>query len=144
MKKIIKRFLIKILFSKKQREVIQQAVIFSEYNYRKKGEVDMAARVQCVLDEITPVLGIIKQNFTKDEVDTIVSNFSKEQNEIFKMKLKEAFEEGVNSFLKNLKPVGCICFKSDDAKEEGEVENTESEKIEEQDVEEVENEKEEK
>lgn len=109
--KKIKRLFVKMLFSKKQREIIQQAVIFSEYTYRRRGRVDEAAKVQCVLNEITPVIGIIKQTFTKEEVDAIVDNFSKSQTEIFKREIKKAFEAGADSVLKHLKPVGCLCVK---------------------------------
>lgn len=135
--KKIKRFLVKLLFSKKQREIIQQAVIFSEYTYRRRGKVDEAARVQTVLNEVTPMLGVIKQTFTKEEVDDIVANFAKRQAEIFEDELKRHLKAGADSAIKDLIPVGCVCLKKveglENAEEEiekkEETESTEENKV---------------
>lgn len=126
--KKIKQLFVKMLFSKKQREIIQQAVIFSEYTYRRRGRVDEAAKVQCVLNEITPVMGVIKQTFTKEEVDAIVDNFAKSQTEIFKREIKKAFDAGADSVLKHLKPVGCLCVKKVDENDGNDNKEEETEK----------------
>lgn len=69
-----KTLLTKLLFTKKQRNTIWRALIFSEYKYRQRGNVDAAVAVQMVMNEIEVKLGMVPQTFTKSEVDHIVKN----------------------------------------------------------------------
>lgn len=89
----IRNLIVKMLFNKKQREVIHKSLVYSVYKYRKHGDVDNAVTVQTVLNEITPKLGVItKKTFTPEEVEQIVyhvSSYLREQNE-------KAYKDGVN------------------------------------------------
>lgn len=69
-----KTFLTKLLFSKKQRNTIWRALVYSEYKYRQRGNVDAAVAVQSVMNELEVKLGIVPQKFTKSQVDRIVNN----------------------------------------------------------------------
>lgn len=104
--KKIKRLLVSFLFTKKQREFIQQAIIYSEYKYRKRGNVEKAAEAHSVLNETMPILGVIAQTYTKEEVDTIVGIMFREQKQIIDNEVKKAFKAGAESVLKQMKVVG--------------------------------------
>lgn len=69
-----KTLLTKLLFTKKQRNTIWRALIFSEYKYRQRGNVDAAVAVQMVMNEVEVKLGMVPQTFTKSEVDHIVKS----------------------------------------------------------------------
>ena len=68
----IKRFIYNRLFNKRQRFAIWQAVLFSEYTYRRRGNVDGAAYVRTVINEVAPIAATKQRLFTADEVDAIV------------------------------------------------------------------------
>jgi N-methylhydantoinase B/oxoprolinase/acetone carboxylase alpha subunit len=93
----MKKFLLKLLLNKKQREIIWQAIIFSEYTYRRRGNVDCAAVVQTVINEIQSLFGFTKKNYSKEEVDYIVANISNNAREYFEKRIKDAFRSGVYS-----------------------------------------------
>lgn len=69
-----KNLLTKLLFSKKQRNAIWRALVYSEYKYRQRGNVDAAVAVHTVMNEVEVKLGIVPQKFTKSEVDRIVNS----------------------------------------------------------------------
>lgn len=69
-----KTLLTKLLFTKKQRNTIWRALVYSEYKYRQRGNVDAAVEVQIAMNEVEAKLGMIPQKFTKSEVDRIVNN----------------------------------------------------------------------
>lgn len=82
-----KTLLTKLLFNKKQRNTIWRALVFSEYKYRQRGNVDAAVAVQMVMNEVEVKLGIVPQTFTKSEVDrivnTIISDSKKEHQSAY-------------------------------------------------------------
>lgn len=90
----MKKFLTKLLFSKKQREIIWQALIFSEYKYRCRGNVDKAVEVQFVLEKVYNKLGVAKSKFTKQEVLNIVKNLRTD--------LHQDYEKKINNFMANI------------------------------------------
>lgn len=121
--KKIKRLLMSFLLTKKQREFIQQAIIYSEYKYRKRGNVEKAAEAHSVLNETMPVLGVIAQTYTKEEVDSIVEVLFREQKQIIDNEVKKAFKAGAESVLKQMKVVGvavpaCTCNHEEETEEE--------------------------
>lgn len=93
----MKKFLLRLLFSKKQRQIIWKALLYSEYVYRKRGNVDYAAVVQTVINETEKSFNCVKSNYTKEEVDYIVSNVIKETKMESEKLLKEAYKKGVDS-----------------------------------------------
>lgn len=70
--KRLKRFLISICLNKTQRCIIWQAITFSEYKYRQRGQVDEASRVMAVMNDTEELFDVIKRTYTKEEVDLIV------------------------------------------------------------------------
>jgi hypothetical protein len=95
--KKIKKFLLKLLLNKKQREIIWQAMIFSEYTYRRRGNVDGAAVVQTVINETQSTFGVVKDSYSKEEVDYIVSKAIKDVRVESEKTIKDAYKKGVDS-----------------------------------------------
>lgn len=85
----MKKFFFKLLLNKKQREIIWQALIFSEYTYRRRGRIDDAAVVQTVINETQSTFGVVKETFSREEVDFIVANVIKDTKAEFQNKLNE-------------------------------------------------------
>lgn len=92
----MKKFLIKLLFNKRQRMTMWHALVYSAYKYRKHGNVDAAVKVQMVMDEVQNKLGIVPTTFTKDEVDKIVNGV---MNDAKKME-QNAYKAGVKQGIK--------------------------------------------
>lgn len=93
----MKKFLMSLLFSKKQREVIWQAMIFSEYTYRRRGNVDAAAVVQTVINETKSTIGVVKDKYTQEEVDFIVANVIRDTKNESEKHIRAAYNKGVES-----------------------------------------------
>ena len=87
----------KLLLNKKQREIIWQAMIFSEYTYRRRGNVDGAAVVQTVINETQTVFDVVKSNYSKEEVDYIVAQVIKDTKAESEKTIKDAYKKGVDS-----------------------------------------------
>lgn len=98
----MKKFLLKLLLNKKQREIIWQAMIFSEYTYRRRGNVDGAAVVQTVINETQSAFGVVKNTYSKEEVDYIVAQVIKDTRIESEKQIKDAFRSGVDSCKKEL------------------------------------------
>ena len=93
----MKKFLLKLLLNKKQREIIWQAMIFSEYTYRRRGNVDGAAVVQTVINETQSAFDVAKSNYSKEEVDYIVAQVIKNTKAESEKTIKDAYKKGVDS-----------------------------------------------
>ena len=93
----MKKFLLKLLLNKKQREIIWQAMIFSEYTYRRRGNVDGAAVVQTVINETQSAFGVVKDTYSKEEVDYIVAQVIKDTKAESEKTIKDAYKKGVDS-----------------------------------------------
>lgn len=106
MKKFIKKILFNLLLTKKQKEVIFKAIVYSEYKYRQRGNVNMAVNVHIVFDELSSFLGL-KQTYTREEVDAIVDCLMDERNANESKNLKNAYNKGCRDAMeriqKNLK-----------------------------------------
>lgn len=61
-----------VCLNRTQRRIIWQAVTFSEYTYRRRGNVDEAAKVMAVMNDTEYLFNVIKRTYTKEEVDLIV------------------------------------------------------------------------
>ena len=93
----MKKFLLKFFLNKKQREIIWQAMIFSEYTYRRRGNVDGAAVVQTVINETQSAFDVVKSNYSKEEVDYIVAQVIKDTKAESEKTIKDAYKKGVDS-----------------------------------------------
>lgn len=78
--KKIKKILLSMILSKQERVIIWNTLWFSNYTYRRRGDVDGAAAVQIVMNSTEYVLGVNKKNFTKEEVDQIVKDVLEASN----------------------------------------------------------------
>lgn len=112
-----KKRIFKMLFNKRQRAIIWQAILFSEHTYKRRGNVNAAATVQTVINETEKIFGFDKPHFTKEEVDEIVAGVINEDKahiqdafrkgaEVAKEKINEAYNAGFKRVVsKNLKSV---------------------------------------
>ena len=101
MKKFIKKILFNLLLTKKQKEVIFKAIVYSEYKYRQRGNVDMAVNVHIVFDELSPFLGL-KQTYTREEVDAIVDRLMDERSANETKNLKDAYNKGCRDAIERI------------------------------------------
>ena len=93
MKKFIKKILFNLVLTKKQKEVLFKAIVYSEYKYRQRGNVNMAVNVHVVFDELSPFLGL-KHTYTREEVDAIVDRLMYERSANESKNLKDAYNKG--------------------------------------------------
>lgn len=101
MKKFIKKILFNLLLTKKQKEVLFKAIVYSEYKYRQRGNVDMAVNVHIVFDELSPFLGL-KQTYTREEVDAIVDRLMDERSANESKNLKDAYNKGCRDAIERI------------------------------------------
>lgn len=102
----MKKFLIKLLFNKRQRIIMWHALVYSAYKYRKHGNVDAAVKVQMVMDEVQNKLGIVPTTFTKDEVDKIVNSVMNDAKKMEQNAYKAGVKQGIKQANENKnKPV---------------------------------------
>ena len=101
MKKFIKKILFNLLLTKKQKEVLFKAIVYSEYKYRQRGNVDMAVNVHIVFDELSPFLGL-KQTYTREEVDAIVDRLMDERSANESKNLKDAYTKGCRDAIERI------------------------------------------
>lgn len=99
--KFIKKILFNLLFTKKQKEVLLKAIVYSEYKYRQRGNVDMAVNVHIVFNELSSFLGL-KQTYTKEEVDAIVGRLMDERSANESKNLKDAYNKGCHDAIERI------------------------------------------
>lgn len=138
----IKRFIFNRIFNQRQRDIIWNAIVFSQHTYRRRGQIDNAAVVQQVLNEVKSVF-FASKSFTQDEVNAIIgkmeNSFKAYQKEA-ENKVRQAYEKGVIEGVKKAsseiqeeikkmsKPSikGCVvvvCSKNEEENEEQEEQN---------------------
>ena len=98
-----KAFILNCLFNKRQREIIWNAVLFSEHTYRRRGDVDSAAQVQQVINEVATTFGV-KETFTRQEVDEIMKRTGQQVaddiQKVVGQKLQKAYKDGRKAGIK--------------------------------------------
>lgn len=98
----IRSFLLSLLLNKRQRTVIWNAMEFSEHTYRRRKNIDGAVIVKTVLNETEKLFGVVKQNYTKNEVDEIMRRTGAEVAEeiapkvekLTQARYRQGFEDG--------------------------------------------------
>lgn len=98
----IKKILFNFLLTKRQKEIIYKAIVYSEYKYRQRGDINDAIKVHSVLDEVGGLLGL-QQTYTKDEVDTIVDILMKESKNIESQAVTVAYNKGYEAAIRKIK-----------------------------------------
>lgn len=100
-----KAFILNCLFNKRQREIIWNAVLFSEHTYRRRGDVDSAAQVQQVINEVATTFGV-KETFTRQEVDEIMRRTGQQVaddiQKVVDQKLQKAYKDGRKAGIKEI------------------------------------------
>lgn len=93
----VKRFIFNCIFNQRQRDIIWNAIVFSQHTYRRRGQIDNAAVVQQVLNEVKNIF-FASKSFTQDEVNAIIgkmeNSFKAYQKEA-ENKVRQAYEKGV-------------------------------------------------
>ena len=93
----VKRFIFNRIFNQRQRDIIWNAIVFSQHTYRRRGQIDNAAVVQQVLNEVKSIF-FASKSFTQDEVSAIISkmeNSFKAYQKEAENKVRQAYEKGV-------------------------------------------------
>jgi hypothetical protein len=98
----IKKFIFNRIFNQRQRNVIWNAVLFSQHTYRRRGQVDNAAVVQQVINEVA-YLFKVKRNYSQEEVDAMIQAITKDfqnyQTEA-ENKINKAYQKGITDGVK--------------------------------------------
>ena len=104
---IIKNICARIAFNKEQRLVIWNALAYSDYSYRRKGNVDKAVLTTTIMNQTERQLGIAGKKFTKEEVSAMLEEYGKRVREQRQEELTKEYEngrrQGIAETLENLK-----------------------------------------
>lgn len=104
---IIKNICARIAFNKEQRLVIWNALAYSDYSYRRKGNVDKAVLTTTIMNQTERQLGIAGKKFTKEEVSAMLEEYGKRVREQRQEELAKEYEngrrQGIAETLENLK-----------------------------------------
>lgn len=96
--KRFKKFIINRIFNKRQQAIIANAIWFSEHTYRRRNQIDGAAEVKQVSNEIG-YLFENKHTYTQEEVDVIVKNTLNEVGDKVQQEVnnhvEKAFRKGI-------------------------------------------------
>lgn len=90
----IGRFIFNRILSRRQREIILQALVYSAHTYKRRGNVEGYAEVSRVIGELSDKFGLKDRVFTKEEVDEIVENSTKMVADKFQDLAKQAYKKG--------------------------------------------------
>ena len=75
--KRFKRMILGMIFTKRERVMIWNALWFSNHTYRRRGNVDAAANVQAVMDRIGCLIVPKGKMYSEDEVMSIIDDIVK-------------------------------------------------------------------
>lgn len=90
----IKRFIYNRLFNKRQREVIWKAVLYSEYKYKQRGNVNGAAAVRTTINEVYKTAATKQPMFSASQVHEIVQAEVAAARSDMDDKMKKAYVAG--------------------------------------------------
>ena len=90
----IKRFIFNRLFNKRQRNVIWQSVLYSEYAYKQRNNVEGVARVRQVINEVATVAATKQRTYLESQVNEIVQTQVNAALKGAEKKIAAAYKEG--------------------------------------------------
>lgn len=90
----IKRFIFNRLFNKRQRNVIWQAVLYSEYTYRRRNNAEGVARVRQVINEVAKIAATKQRTYLESQVNEIVQAQVNAALKGAEEKMAAAYKEG--------------------------------------------------
>lgn len=90
----IKRLIYNMLFNERQRKAIWQAVLFSEHTYKRRGNVDGAAHVRQVINEVAKIAATKQAVYLESQVAEIVKHEVESALKGSQAKIEAAYKEG--------------------------------------------------
>ena len=90
----IKRFIFNRLFNKRQRNVIWQAVLYSEYTYKRRNNAEGVARVRQVINEVAQIAATKQRTYLESQVNEIVQAQVNATLKGAEEKIAAAYKEG--------------------------------------------------
>lgn len=75
----MKKFLIRLIFNKRQREIIWNAIVFSQHTYKRRGDIDNASEVGVVINETEKLFTEKEPKFTLNEICFIYKELMSEK-----------------------------------------------------------------
>ena len=91
----MKKFLIRLIFNKRQREIIWNAIVFSQHTYKRRGDIDNASEVGVVINETEKLFTKKEPKFTLSQVKAFVNKMQEEMLQASSDFAKSKFVEGV-------------------------------------------------
>ena len=91
----MKKFLIRLIFNKRQREIIWNAIVFSQHTYKRRGDIDNASEVGVVINETEKLFTEKEPKFTLSQVKAFVNKMQEEMLQASSDFAKSKFVEGV-------------------------------------------------
>lgn len=105
----IRKFIFNRLFNQRQRDIIWNAILFSQHTYRRRGQIDNAAVVQQVINEVSNLFKV-KRSYSQEEVDALIQsvtkdfqNYQKEAENNINRAYQKGVENGVKKALSDVK-----------------------------------------
>lgn len=98
----IRKFIFNRIFNQRQRDIIWNAILFSQHTYRRRGQIDNAAVVQQVINEVSNLFKV-KRNYSQEEVDTMIQSITKDFQNYQKEaenNINKAYQKGVENGVK--------------------------------------------
>lgn len=96
----IKRLIYNTLFNERQRKAIWQAVLFSEHTYKRRGNVDGAAYVRQVINEVAKIAATKQAVYLESQVAEIVKHEVEAALKGSQAKIEAAYKEGKTAGVK--------------------------------------------
>lgn len=96
----IKRLIYNMLFNERQRKAIWQAVLFSEHTYKRRGNIDGAAYVRQVINEVAKVAATKQAVYLESQVAEIVKHEVEAALKGSQAKIEAAYKEGKTAGVK--------------------------------------------
>ena len=96
----IKRLIYNTLFNERQRKAIWQAVLFSEHTYKRRGNVDGAAYVRQVINEVAKIAATKQDVYLESQVAEIVKHEVEAALKGAQAKIEAAYKEGKTAGVK--------------------------------------------
>lgn len=89
-----KRFIYNMLFNERQRKAIWQAVLFSEHTYKRRGDIEGAARIRQVINEVAKIAATKQSVYLESQVAEIVKHEVEAALKCSQAKIEAAYKEG--------------------------------------------------
>lgn len=112
----IRKFIFNRIFNQRQRDIIWNAILFSQHTYRRRGQIDNAAVVQQVINEVSNLFKV-KRSYSQEEVDALIQSVTKDFQNYQKEaenNINRAYQKGVENGVKKTICVSGIVIKQED------------------------------